>query len=421
MDNEKYIRRCIEIARRGEYFVAPNPMVGAVLVQEGLPVTGYGLQERIIAEGWHEKYGEGHAEVNCFRNYERLIANSQQPTADLKDCTLFVSLEPCSHYGKTPPCAKLIIEKGVGRVVVGMLDPNPLVAGKGVAMLREAGIEVVVGVLESECRELNKRFLCLHEKHRPYVILKWAQTGDGFLDRNRQYSAVSIQHSDHLNGALAISTPETKKLVHKMRAENMAIMVGTRTVLLDNPRLLNTHWEGRNPVRVTLDRHHVIPSDARIFCEGAETIVYRDRTDWPFVLADLASRNIHSILVEGGTTLLNHILSTGIWDEIHIEVAPELTIGDGVPAPKIELPDSMCIVLGSTREVSWLQPLNACEAMTVVPSATVYSPAYSSGRRTNTLLLSTGLVIVVVPPNGVLSLRVVTLSGKVSECRLGQL
>ena len=345
MDNEKYIRRCIEIARRGEYFVAPNPMVGAVLVQEGLPVTGYGLQERIIAEGWHEKYGEGHAEVNCFRRAEEAI--SRQPSAiSYKDCTLFVSLEPCSHYGKTPPCAKLIIEKGVGRVVVGMLDPNPLVAGKGVQMLRDAGIEVVVGVLEKECRELNKRFLCLHEHHRPYVILKWAQTGDGFLDRNRQYSAVSIQHSDHLNGALAISTPETKKLVHKMRAENMAIMVGTRTVLLDNPRLLNTHWEGRNPVRVTLDRHHVIPSDARIFCEGAETIVYRDRTDWPFVLADLASRNIHSILVEGGTTLLNHILSTGIWDEIHIEVAPELTIGSGVPAPKIALPDTYELVDG---------------------------------------------------------------------------
>lgn len=347
MDNEKYIRRCIEIARRGEYFVAPNPMVGAVLVQEGLPVTGYGLQERIIAEGWHEKYGEGHAEVNCFRRAEEAI--SRQPSAiSYKDCTLFVSLEPCSHYGKTPPCAKLIIEKGVGRVVVGMLDPNPLVAGKGVQMLRDAGIEVVVGVLEKECRELNKRFLCLHEHHRPYVILKWAQTADGFLDKIREIPVTRnpFPITPRLNGALAISTPETKKLVHKMRAENMAIMVGTRTVLLDNPRLLNTHWEGRNPVRVTLDRHHVIPSDARIFCEGAETIVYRDRTDWPFVLADLASRNIHSILVEGGTTLLNHILSTGIWDEIHIEVAPELTIGSGVPAPKIALPDTYELVDG---------------------------------------------------------------------------
>ena len=330
MEYANFIARCIEIARRGEYFVAPNPMVGAVLVRNG----------EILAEGWHEKYGEGHAEVNCFRKVER-----REPSVEsFKDCTLFVSLEPCSHYGKTPPCAKLIIEKGVGRVVVGMPDPNPLVAGKGVKMLRDAGIEVVVGVMEAECRELNKRFLCLHEKKRPYVILKWAQTEDGFLDRKRMNG--EWVNGEHLNGALVISTPKTKEIVHRMRAENMAIMVGTNTVLLDNPRLLNTHWEGRNPIRVTLDRHNRIPADARIFSDEAETIVYRDRTDWPFVLSDLAARNIHSILVEGGATLLHHILETGIWDEIHIEVAPELTIGDGVPAPKIALPETYELVDG---------------------------------------------------------------------------
>ena len=327
MNYANYIARCIEIARRGEYFVAPNPMVGAVLVRNS--------DETILAEGWHERYGEAHAEVNCFKNYEKSITNHPSPITNLKDCTLFVSLEPCSHYGKTPPCAKLIIEKGVGRVVVGMLDPNPLVSGKGVAMLREAGIEVVVGVLEDECRALNKRFLCLHEQHRPYVILKWAQTADGFIDRKREIG----NNETHLNGALAISTPITKKLVHKMRAENMAIMVGTNTVLLDNPRLLNTHWEGRNPIRVTLDRHHRLPADARIFSDEAETIVYRDNTDWSFVLSDLAARNIHSILVEGGTTLLQTILDSGLWDEIHIEIAPELTIGEGIPAPKVTLPD----------------------------------------------------------------------------------
>ena len=321
MEYANYIARCIEIARRGEYYVAPNPMVGAVLV---------GADGTILAEGWHEKYGEAHAEVNCFKHFEQSITN-------LKDCTLFVSLEPCSHYGKTPPCAKLIIEKGVGRVVVGMLDPNPLVAGKGVQLLRDAGIEVVVGVMEKECRELNKRFLCLHEKHRPYVILKWAQTADGFIDRKREVG-YGLPVTEHLNGALAISTPQTKKIVHRMRAENMAIMVGTNTVLLDNPRLLNTHWQGRNPIRVTVDRHNRIPADARIFSDGIETIVYRDRTDWPYILENLAKRNIHSILVEGGTTLLNHILETGIWDEIHVEVAQELTIGDGVAAPKIDLP-----------------------------------------------------------------------------------
>ena len=316
MEYANYIAHCIEIARRGEYFVAPNPMVGAVLVD---------ADGTILAEGWHEKYGEGHAEVNCFRHLE----TSKYRDLEMSKCTLFVSLEPCSHYGKTPPCAKLIIEKGVGRVVVGMLDPNPLVAGKGVQMLRDAGIEVIVGVMEKECRELNKRFLCLHEQHRPYVILKWAQTADGFIDIKRTGGS-----------PLKISTPKTKEIVHRMRAENMAIMVGTNTVLLDNPRLLNTHWQGRNPIRVTIDRHGRIPADARIFSDDAETIVYRDRTDWPFILEDLAKRNIHSILVEGGTTLLNHILETGIWDEIHVEVAPELTIGDGVKAPNITLPDT---------------------------------------------------------------------------------
>ena len=351
--------------------MAPNPMVGAVLVgkpnpdnvlrtatgspieQSSSPVKG---REVILAEGWHEKYGEGHAEVNCFKNYELRITNYELPAVNLKDCTLFVSLEPCSHYGKTPPCAKLIIEKGVGRVVVGMLDPNPLVAGKGVQMLRDAGIEVVVGVLEKECRELNKRFLCLHEKKRPYVVLKWAQTGDGFLDVRRTdvrcTKDVRRGEGQHLNGALAISTPETKKLVHQMRAENMAIMVGTNTVLMDDPRLLNTHWEGRNPIRVTVDRHNRIPMDARIW--GGESdypgiepvIVYRDRTDWAYILEDLAGRGIHSILVEGGTTLLNHILETGIWDEIHVEVAPELIIGDGVKAPEVNLPEQYEIIDG---------------------------------------------------------------------------
>ena len=341
MEYTNYIAHCIEIAQRGEYYVAPNPMVGAVLVRNS--------DGAILAEGWHERYGEAHAEVNCFGNYEKSITNHQSPITNLQDCTLFVSLEPCSHYGKTPPCAKLIIEKGVGRVVVGMLDPNPLVAGKGVQMLREAGIEVIVGVMEQECRELNKRFLCLHEQHRPYVILKWAQTADGFVDRKRVIPITNHQSpitNMHLNGALAISTPETKKLVHKMRAENMAIMVGTNTVLLDNPRLLNTHWEGRNPIRVTIDRHNRIPQDARILSDDSETIVYRDRTDWPFILSDLATRNIHSILVEGGPTLLAHILQTDIWDEIHVEVAPEITIGDGVPAPQIPLLETYDVVDG---------------------------------------------------------------------------
>ena len=357
MNYEQYIARCIEIARRGEYYVAPNPMVGAVLVAPSdSPMEGEGKVacERIIAEGWHERFGEGHAEVNCFKSFEK----SKYRDIDISKCTLFVSLEPCSHYGKTPPCAKLIIEKGVGRVVVGMLDPNPLVAGRGVKMLREAGIEVVVGVLEKECRELNKRFLMLHEHHRPYVVLKWAQTGDGFIDRNRRPtpcpSLKEGENEEHLQGALAISTERTKAIVHRMRAENMAIMVGTNTVIMDNPRLMTTHWEGRNPIRVTVDRYGRIPEDARIWgspsgcsLKGRESdypgidpvIVYRERTDWEYILEDLAGRGIHSVMVEGGTTLLNHIIETGLWDEMHIEVAPEITIGEGVAAPNVNLSD----------------------------------------------------------------------------------
>ncbi len=306
-----YMNKCLELARLGEYYVAPNPMVGAILVESE--------SERIVGEGWHKEFGGPHAEVNCFQNAE------ERGITDFKDCTLFVSLEPCSHYGKTPPCTKLIIEKGVKKVVVGTLDPNPLVAGKGVEQLRQNGIEVVVGVMEAECSELNKRFFCLHEQHRPYVILKWAQTLDGFIDKLRV-------------GPLVISTPVTKQLVHKMRAENMAIMVGTNTVIKDNPRLNVTRWVGRNPIRVTVDRGNRIEGKGlRILDDSAPTIVYREQTNWPYIVSDLAQRGIHSIMVEGGTTLLNHILSTGIYDEIHVEVA-DFAIGEGVTAPKIALP-----------------------------------------------------------------------------------
>ena len=304
MNEEKlYIGRCLQLARLAEYYVAPNPMVGAILVHHSLE------GDHILAEGWHERYGETHAEPNCIRHAEEFYPEG----IDYKHCTLYVNLEPCSHYGKTPPCAELIIRKGIGRVVVGTLDPNPQVAGRGVKMMRDAGIEVVVGVLEEECRELNKRFFCLQEKKRPYVILKWAETADGYIDIQRDGGK-----------PISISTPLTKQLVHQQRAENMAIMVGTRTVLLDNPRLLTTHWSGRNPIRITLDRHDVLPADSRIFSDEAPTIVYRENTDWQFIMTDLAARNIHSVLVEGGSTLLQHILDSGIYDEVHIEIGKQL-------------------------------------------------------------------------------------------------
>jgi diaminohydroxyphosphoribosylaminopyrimidine deaminase/5-amino-6-(5-phosphoribosylamino)uracil reductase len=304
------------LAALGEYYVAPNPMVGAVLAAPA---------GSVLAEGWHRAYGGPHAEVRCFEDAERRGVTE----AEIHEATLYVSLEPCSHYGKTPPCAELILRKRPKRVVVGMLDPNPLVSGHGVQMLRDAGIEVVTGVLEQACRRQNKRFLCLMEQHRPYVILKWAQTKDGFID-----SRVSEE-----NGPLIISSPVTKQLVHKMRAENMAILVGARTVEKDHPRLRTTHWAGRDPQRIALD-HHPEGKDY----EG--WLVYSENTEWPFVLADLAKRNIHSVLVEGGATVLNHILASGVYDEVHVEVS-EREVFHGVEAPKWEfrscLAKNLCI------------------------------------------------------------------------------
>ena len=315
----KYISRCLQLARLGAYYVAPNPMVGAVLVH------GEGENAKIIGEGWHRQYGGPHAEVNCFASVKA------EDEHLVKESTLYVSLEPCSHFGKTPPCADLIVQKGVKRCVVGMLDPNPLVAGQGIKRLQNNGIEVVTGILEAECRELNKRFLCLHEKKRPYVVLKWAETADGFLDRKRPIPSDGTAPKE---GPLVISTPLTKRLVHKMRAENMAILVGTNTALLDNPKLTNSKWAGQNPIRILLDRHHRVPKDFRIFSDEAETIVYSENTDWEFILSDLAKRGIHSVLVEGGAQVLNTIIKSGLYDEVQVEKGT-MTIGEGVPAPRI--------------------------------------------------------------------------------------
>jgi diaminohydroxyphosphoribosylaminopyrimidine deaminase/5-amino-6-(5-phosphoribosylamino)uracil reductase len=337
--DEKYIYRCLQLARLGEYYVAPNPMVGAVLVRKDKQG-----EEVILGEGWHEQYGGPHAEPNCIRHAEM----AHPEGIDYPSCTLYVNLEPCSHYGKTPPCAELIIRKGIGRVVIGMLDPNPQVAGRGVKMMQEAGVEVHVGVLEKECRALNKRFVCLHTQHRPYVILKWAQTADGYIDVARDSGT-----------PLLISTPLTKQLVHQQRAENMSIMVGTRTVLLDNPKLLNTRWSGRHPIRITLDRHGVLSPASNIFSFDSQTIVYADNTDWSFILSDLAARNIHSVLVEGGAILLQSILDSGLYDEVHVEVSKHsmpCVHGQGisgVAAPHYEFRTSPTIIDGNRIYVEY--------------------------------------------------------------------
>lgn len=299
------MQRCIQLAKCGAMGAPPNPMVGAVIVHEG----------KIIGEGYHRRCGGPHAEVNAIR--------SVRDESLLKDSTIYVSLEPCSHYGKTPPCADLIIEKQIPRVVVGCLDPFAKVNGQGIRKLRDAGIEVEVGVLEKECMELNKRFITFHRQHRPFVTLKWAQSEDGFIDAERSESAEPVK----------FSTTFTLTLVHRMRAMHQAIMVGTRTVLMDNPTLTTRLWEGPDPLRVTIDRHRVLPESVHLKDGKVPTVIY-DTGNLREILGDLYKRGIQSLMVEGGGRLLQHFIDEGLWDEARVEIAP-FALSRGVPAPKI--------------------------------------------------------------------------------------
>jgi diaminohydroxyphosphoribosylaminopyrimidine deaminase / 5-amino-6-(5-phosphoribosylamino)uracil reductase len=280
--DEKYMRRCIQLARNGMQNAKPNPMVGAVIVCDG----------RIIGEGYHVRCGEGHAEVNAFASVK------PEDGALLSKSTLYVSLEPCSHYGRTPPCADLIISKGVPRVVVGCIDPFAKVQGRGIRKLRDAGVDVTVGVLEKECTELNKRFITFNTHHRPYIILKWAQTANGFID-------------DHFRPTM-ISTPFTQMLSHRLRAENDAILVGRITDERDHPQLNIRNWSGRDPLRLVLSHS----------------------TDIPSLLASLYAQNIQSLIVEGGAKTHQSFLAADLWDEIRVETAP-LTATDGTRAPQL--------------------------------------------------------------------------------------
>ncbi len=280
--DEWYMRRCLQLARCGFYGARPNPMVGAVIVAGG----------RIIGEGYHVRCGEGHAEVNAFASV------SEQDEALLPAATMYVSLEPCAHYGKTPPCAELIIKKGVPRVVVGCVDPFAKVQGKGIQMLRDAGIEVTVGVLEAECRWLNRRFFTFHQHQRPYILLKWAQTADGFLD-------------DH-GHAVAVSTPLTRMLVHQLRAEYEAIVVGRVTEEREHPQLNVRYWSGPNPVKMVLSRSF-----------GMEQVI-----------AACREQGLQSLMVEGGGITLRSFIDAGLWDEIRVETGGS-RVGGGTPAPEI--------------------------------------------------------------------------------------
>ena len=320
----KYMARCISLARNGTGNVAPNPMVGAVIVHQG----------KIIGEGYHRKYGEAHAEVNAIA--------SVRDESLLKEATIYVSLEPCSHYGKTPPCAELIIKKQIPRVVIGCLDPFPEVSGRGVRMLREAGVEVVTGVMEEEARELNRVFMTFQEKRRPYIYLKWAQSADGFMDRLR---------TDNSLPAVVLSSSETLRRVHHLRANVAAIMVGTQTALLDNPSLTVRHWAGKSPVRVVLDRTLRIPPHYHLLDGAVKTLVFTaveavsrenveyvtidfDRPVLPQVMHELYVRKLDSLMVEGGATLLGHFLEDGLWDQMLVETAP-VNLEWGVKAPDL--------------------------------------------------------------------------------------
>ncbi len=293
--DERYMQRALELARHGELDASPNPMVGAVIVD---------ASGRIIGEGWHRRCGEGHAEVNAVA--------SVSDKSMLKDSTMYVTLEPCSHYGKTPPCAELIVSMGIPRVVVGTLDPFAKVSGRGVARLEEAGVEVAVGVLEKECRELNRKFMTAHGLCRPYVTLKWAQSADGFIDGH-------------------ISTAVTAVAVHKLRAMHDAILIGSGTALADNPTLTTRNYAGKSPIKVILDRRGRVSRDMALFVEG-ETLVMSDYDSLSDVMTRLYERNVTSVLVEGGAEVLKSFLAEDLWDEIRVEVSSE-NINGRIKAP----------------------------------------------------------------------------------------
>ena len=281
-EDEKYMRRCIQLALNGRQNAKPNPMVGAVIVS---------ADDRIIGEGYHVRCGEGHAEVNAFAS----VQPGDEPL--LSSATMYVSLEPCSHYGKTPPCADLIIKKGVRRVVVGCIDEFAEVQGRGIKKLQDAGIEVKVGVLEEECKALNRRFFTFHREKRPYIILKWAQTANGFMDDQHQ--------------PVQISSDFTKMLSHKLRAEEDAILVGRITNERDHPQLTVRDWRGPNPKRLVIDHAH------------------------PLNLESLHAHNIQSLIVEGGAQTLRSFLVQNLWDEIRVETNTTMTVSGGTRVPQI--------------------------------------------------------------------------------------
>lgn len=322
--HEKYIRRCIELAKNGLGTTYPNPMVGSVIVYD----------DKIIGEGWHKKAGEPHAEVNAI--------NSVKDKSLLNKATIYVSLEPCSHFGKTPPCCDLIIKNKIPNVVIGTVDPNEKVAGNGIKKLIEAGTHVTVGILEAECNELNKRFFTFHEKKRPYIILKWAESQDGFIAPLEKLEKKPVW----------ITNQYSRQLVHKWRSEEQAILVGTQTVIDDNPKLDVRDWTGNNPIRVVLDQNNRVSNDSQIFDSQTKTIVFSklkspvekeniifevidfERNIATQIVQKLYQHQIQSVIIEGGRLTLQTFIDENLWDEARIFIG-NIKIKEGIKAPTL--------------------------------------------------------------------------------------
>ena len=324
-DHIKYMQRCLELASKSEGLTYPNPMVGCVIVNEG----------KIIGEGFHLRAGEPHAEVNAI--------NSVSDKSLLKNSTLYVNLEPCSHFGKTPPCADFIISSGITKVVIGATDTSDKVSGKGIEKLRKSGCEVLTGILKEECRYLNRRFFTSIEKKRPYVILKWAQSSDGFID--------IIRKSGHPTAPTWITGAPEKNLVHKWRSEEQAILVGARTVRADNPQLDAREWTGNQPVRIILSRTGQFDKSFSVFRQEGAWLMFTTATDNDSnnkhvinidntqpasvqILEYLHSQGIQSVFIEGGAEIHNHFIETGLWDEARVFTG-NVVFGQGIKAPAL--------------------------------------------------------------------------------------